>query len=92
MLRLIRYHSRTKLLRLPIVILTTSHEESYRLQDYSLGYNSYIRKPVDYDQFVMELHRLIDPPFDLEGFIIYASITIGIVDSSVDFHQPEEFL
>jgi hypothetical protein len=40
----------------------------------------------------MELHRLIDPPFDLEGFIIYASITIGIVDSSIDFHQPEEFL
>ncbi|WP_413173137.1 response regulator [Anabaena azotica] len=55
-LRLIRSHGRTKLL--PIVILTTSHEESDRLQGYSLGCNSYIRKPVDYDQFVKILHQL----------------------------------
>ncbi len=40
----------------------------------------------------MELHRLIDPTFDLEGFIIYASITIGILDSRVNFHEAEEFL
>ncbi|MBK1987826.1 GGDEF domain-containing response regulator [Sphaerospermopsis aphanizomenoides BCCUSP55] len=39
-----------------------------------------------------ELHRLIDPPFELEGFLIYASVTIGIVDCNVDFHEPEEFL
>jgi predicted signal transduction protein with EAL and GGDEF domain len=74
------------------VILTTSHKESDLLQGYSLGCNTYICKPVGYDQFVMELHRLIDPPFDLEGFIIYASITIGIIDSSVNLHEPEEFL
>ncbi|WP_413173138.1 putative bifunctional diguanylate cyclase/phosphodiesterase [Anabaena azotica] len=46
----------------------------------------------DAESKAIELHRLIDPPFDLEGFIIYVSITIGIVDSSVDFHEPEEFL
>ncbi|MEA5576485.1 putative bifunctional diguanylate cyclase/phosphodiesterase [Anabaena sp. UHCC 0451] len=39
-----------------------------------------------------ELHQLIDPPFDLEGFVIYASITIGIVDYRANFHEPEEFL
>ncbi|MFM2063560.1 MAG: hypothetical protein RLZZ507_3231 [Cyanobacteriota bacterium] len=39
-----------------------------------------------------ELHQLIDPPFELEGFVIYASITIGIVDSQANFHEPEEFL
>jgi diguanylate cyclase (GGDEF)-like protein len=39
-----------------------------------------------------ELHQLIDPPFDLDGFVIYASITIGVVDSYVGFNEPEEFL
>lgn len=39
-----------------------------------------------------ELHRQIDPPFELEGFVIYASITIGVVDSSLGFQEPEEFL
>ncbi|MBD2294981.1 response regulator [Anabaena sphaerica FACHB-251] len=55
-LRLIRSHARTQLL--PIVILTTSHEESDRLQGYSLGCNSYIRKPVDFDQFVNVIQQL----------------------------------
>ncbi|MBK1987825.1 response regulator [Sphaerospermopsis aphanizomenoides BCCUSP55] len=55
-LQQIRSHARTKLL--PIVILTTSHEESDRLQGYSLGCNSYICKPVDYDQFVNILQQL----------------------------------
>jgi diguanylate cyclase len=39
-----------------------------------------------------EMHRIIDPPFELEGFVIYASITIGVVDSSLGFDEPEEFL
>lgn len=56
-LRKIRDHPRTKLL--PIVILTTSHEESDRLQGYGLGCNSYIRKPVDYDQFVNIMQQLV---------------------------------
>lgn len=55
-LRQIRANARTKLL--PIVILTTSHEESDRLQGYGLGCNSYIRKPVDYDQFMNVIQQL----------------------------------
>ncbi|MGM3306911.1 response regulator [Anabaena sp. WFMT] len=55
-LRRIRADSRTRLL--PIVILTTSNEESDRLQGYGLGCNSYIRKPVDYDQFVGVIRQL----------------------------------
>ncbi|WP_422665727.1 diguanylate cyclase domain-containing protein [Anabaena sp. PCC 7938] len=39
----------------------------------------------------IEMHRVIDPPFALEGFVIYASITIGVVDSSLGFDEPEEF-
>ncbi|MEA5576484.1 response regulator [Anabaena sp. UHCC 0451] len=55
-LRQIRANDRTKLL--PIVILTTSLEESDRLQGYGLGCNSYIRKPVDYDQFVNAMKQI----------------------------------
>ncbi|WP_016949855.1 response regulator [Anabaena sp. PCC 7108] len=55
-LRQIRSHTRTRLL--PIVILTTSHEESDRLQGYGLGCNSYIRKPVDYDEFVNVIQQI----------------------------------
>jgi two-component system response regulator len=55
-LRRIRSDDKTKML--PIVILTTSNEEVDRLQGYSLGCNSYIRKPVDYDQFVDVIQQM----------------------------------
>ena len=48
-LRRIRSDERTK--RLPVVILTSSDEERDILQSYSLGVNSYVRKPVNFDQF-----------------------------------------
>ena len=48
-LRRIRANERTSLL--PVVILTTSKEEQDLIQSYSLGANSYIRKPVDFNQF-----------------------------------------
>jgi two-component system, response regulator len=48
-LRVMRQDERTKLL--PVVILTSSKEESDLLNGYRLGANSYVRKPVDFDQF-----------------------------------------
>mgnify|MGYP001608646021 CR=1 FL=1 len=52
----IRADERTKLL--PVVILTTSSEDSDRINGYKLGANSYIRKPVDFNQFVEAVKNL----------------------------------
>jgi two-component system response regulator len=48
-LKRIRQDERTKLL--PVVIMTSSKEEQDVLKSYELGVNSYIRKPVDFEQF-----------------------------------------
>ena len=48
-LRRLRADPRTRLL--PVVILTSSKEEEDRAKVYSLGANSYVRKPVDFNQF-----------------------------------------
>lgn len=48
-LRQLRADERTRLL--PVVILTSSDEERDIVESYSLGGNSYVRKPVDFDQF-----------------------------------------
>jgi len=48
-LRRMRADARTKLL--PVVILTSSNEEMDRINGYDLGANSYVRKPVDFNQF-----------------------------------------
>jgi two-component system response regulator len=48
-LRRLRADERTKLL--PVVILTSSNEEQDRVTSYGLGANSYVRKPVDFNQF-----------------------------------------
>ncbi|MBL8442795.1 MAG: response regulator [Zoogloeaceae bacterium] len=55
-LRRIRADERTALL--PVVILTTSSEPRDIEQAYQLGANSYIRKPVDYQQFVQTVAAL----------------------------------
>ncbi|MDL1909240.1 response regulator [Chloroflexi bacterium CFX6] len=55
-LRRIRADERTRLL--PVVILTSSREEQDLLQSYSLGANSYVRKPVDFNQFVEAVRQL----------------------------------
>jgi two-component system response regulator len=55
-LRRIRAHERTKLL--PVVILTTSGEESDVTRAYGYGVNSYVRKPVDFNEFT-EAVRLL---------------------------------
>ncbi len=49
-LRRVRADERTSML--PVVILTSSIEDEDRLKGYSLGANSYVRKPVDFDEFV----------------------------------------
>ncbi len=55
-LRRIRADDRTRLL--PVVILTSSKEERDVVESYSLGCNSYVRKPVDFDQFAEAVRQL----------------------------------
>jgi len=55
-LRRLRADARTKLL--PVVILTSSNEEQDRLRGYDLGANSYVRKPVDFNQFIEAVRQL----------------------------------
>jgi two-component system response regulator len=55
-LRQVRAHPRTKLL--PVVVLTSSKEDQDLVQSYSLGANSYVRKPVDFHHFVTAVQQL----------------------------------
>jgi two-component system response regulator len=55
-LRRIRADEHTQLL--PVVLLTSSNEEEDRLKGYMLGANSYVRKPVDFDEFVRAAGQL----------------------------------
>jgi CheY-like chemotaxis protein len=55
-LRRLRADKRTQLL--PVVILTSSIEDQDRLSGYNLGANSYIRKPVDFGEFVEAVRQL----------------------------------
>ena len=55
-LRQIRENESTK--RLPVVILTSSKEEEDVAASYDLGVNSYIRKPVDFQQFIHSIQNL----------------------------------
>ena len=55
-LRRIRADQRTCMQ--PVVILTSSREEQDLVTGYRLGTNSYIRKPVDFEQFVEAIRQL----------------------------------
>ena len=55
-LRRIRGDARTR--RMPVVILTSSKEEEDVAAGYDLGANSYIRKPVDFQQFAQAVQNL----------------------------------
>ncbi len=66
-LRKIKSDERTKVI--PVVVLTSSSEERDIVESYKLGVNSYMVKPVDFDQFVdcvseMGLYWLVcnEPP------------------------------
>jgi len=55
-LQKIRANELTKLL--PVVMLTSSNQEADMLSSYQLGANSYIRKPVDFNQFAEAVRNL----------------------------------
>lgn len=55
-LRRVRANARTALL--PVVVLTTSKEQQDIHEAYSLGANSYIRKPVDFERFIYAVGQL----------------------------------
>jgi len=55
-LRQIRAHERTH--KLPVVVLTSSSEESDIIDSYDLGANSYVRKPVEIDKFTEAIRQL----------------------------------
>jgi two-component system, response regulator len=55
-LRRIRSDDRTR--RLPVVVLTSSKEDRDLTESYNLGVNSYVRKPVDFTQFIDAVKQL----------------------------------
>jgi two-component system, response regulator len=55
-LKRLRSNARTKLL--PVVILTSSKERQDIVNGYGLGANSYVRKPVDFQQFLDGVRQL----------------------------------
>jgi len=55
-LKRLRSDERTRLL--PVVILTSSKEQQDMLDGYGLGANSYVRKPVNFEQFVRAVEQL----------------------------------
>lgn len=55
-LRRIRTDERTLLI--PVAVLTSSNEEKDIVESYKLGANSYIRKPVDFEQFAESVRQL----------------------------------
>jgi len=55
-LKKLRADPRTKLL--PVIILTSSTQEQDIINSYSFGANSYVRKPVDFNQFIEAVRQL----------------------------------
>lgn len=55
-LKQMREHRETKLI--PVVIFTSSNDEQDLLRGYLLGANSYVRKPIDYQQFLTTIQQM----------------------------------
>ncbi len=53
-----RFRSEESTTNIPVVVLTTSTEESDVIDSYNLGANSYIVKPVNYEQFTLAVGQL----------------------------------
>jgi two-component system, response regulator len=43
---------------IPVIVLTSSDQEKDMIESYKLGVNSYIQKPVDFDQFVTAVNQI----------------------------------
>jgi len=56
LLRRLRTHEKTKLI--PMIILTSSNEEKDIITSYNLGANSFVRKPVKFDEFAEAIRVL----------------------------------
>ena len=55
-LRVVKSDPRTR--RIPVVVMTSSREDSDLVRSYDLGVNSYLQKPVDFDQFREVVQRM----------------------------------
>lgn len=55
-LRRVRQNEQTR--RLPVVVLTSSDEENDLTRSYDLGVNSYVRKPVEFEEFAKAVTQL----------------------------------
>jgi CheY-like chemotaxis protein len=55
-LKIIKADPVTKII--PVVVLTSSNEESDMIESYRLGVNSYIVKPVDFDKFIESVRNI----------------------------------
>jgi len=55
-----RIRSDENLSAIPVVVFTSSSQEEDTITSYHLGANSYIRKPVDYDQFKKAIKTVAD--------------------------------
>lgn len=55
-LKRLKSDDRTKLI--PVVVLTSSQEERDIVESYKLGVNSYVTKPVEFEQFISAVSKL----------------------------------
>lgn len=55
-----RFRTSALLRYVPVVVCSSSDEESDVTQSYRLGANDYIRKPVDYDEFIRVIRRMAE--------------------------------
>lgn len=69
-LKRVRADERTRFL--PVVVLTSSREEQDLIDSYSLGANSYIQKPVDFNRFIDAVCQL-----GLYWLVLNETVTAG---------------